>query len=65
MKKEEFKLLVCPECKGKLQYLENENILLCSECGRKYPIIEDIPILLPEEEIKDALYNMGPNSHNK
>jgi len=45
-------ILVCPVCKGKLEYDEKENVLVCHESRLKYPIEEDIPIMLPERAEK-------------
>lgn len=43
-------ILVCPECKTKVE-LVREEWLICQndECRRKYPIRDDIPIMLVEE----------------
>ncbi len=43
-------ILVCPECKTKVE-LVREEWLICqnAECRRKYPIRDDIPIMLVEE----------------
>lgn len=43
-------ILVCPECKTKVE-LAREEWLICQndECRRKYPIRDDIPIMLVEE----------------
>ena len=45
-------ILVCPVCKGKLEYDEKENVLVCHESRLKYPIEEDIPIMLHERAEK-------------
>ncbi len=42
-------ILVCPACKGELDYFEEENFLLCPACSLKYPIRSDIPVMLEEE----------------
>ena len=42
-------ILVCPKCKGELQYREAESALDCSACRLRYPIRDDIPIMLIDE----------------
>jgi uncharacterized protein YbaR (Trm112 family) len=42
-------ILVCPKCKGALEYRESEPALACLACKLRYPIREDIPIMLLDE----------------
>jgi len=42
-------ILVCPKCKGKLEYREAESALICNTCRLRYAIRDDIPIMLIEE----------------
>ena len=42
-------VLVCPKCKGELEYREAESSLVCRRCALRYPVRDDIPIMLPEE----------------
>jgi uncharacterized protein len=42
-------ILVCPKCKGTLEYRESELALICPACKLRYPIREDIPIMLLDE----------------
>jgi uncharacterized protein YbaR (Trm112 family) len=42
-------ILVCPRCKGELEYREQENALLCHACRLKYAVRNDIPIMLLDE----------------
>ncbi len=42
-------ILVCPICKGKLDYDRNANELTCSVDQLAYPIRDDIPVMLPTE----------------
>lgn len=42
-------ILVCPKCKGPLEYREQESALVCRQCALRYPVREDIPILLVDE----------------
>lgn len=45
-------ILVCPLCKGALEYDEKENVLICRESRLKFPIEDDIPIMLIERAEK-------------
>ena len=42
-------ILVCPKCKGALQYQEADAKLLCQRCRLAYPIRDDIPVMLIDE----------------
>ncbi len=42
-------ILVCPKCKGDLDYREAESTLVCPACRLRYPVRDDIPIMLIDE----------------
>ncbi len=42
-------ILVCPKCKGTLEYREAESSLVCPACRLRYPVRDDIPIMLIDE----------------
>ncbi|MDG1207140.1 MAG: Trm112 family protein [Pseudomonadales bacterium] len=42
-------ILVCPLCKGELQYRSEADELWCKFDGLAYPIIDDIPVMLDSE----------------
>ena len=44
-----LEILVCPKCKGELEYKDKENQLLCHACRLIYEVKDDIPIMLIEE----------------
>ena len=44
-----LEILVCPKCKGDLEYRQNEAELVCHACRLVYPIEDDIPIMLIDE----------------
>jgi uncharacterized protein YbaR (Trm112 family) len=44
-----LEILVCPRCKGELEYRETEQSLICHACRLRYPIRDDIPIMLIDE----------------
>lgn len=44
-----LEILVCPKCKGPLEYREAEAVLVCERDRLKYPIRDGIPIMLIDE----------------
>ena len=42
-------ILVCPMCKGPLDYDREADELICSVDGLAYPIRDDIPVMLESE----------------
>ena len=42
-------VLVCPRCKGRLEYREQEPALVCHRCALRYPVRDDIPVMLVDE----------------
>jgi hypothetical protein len=42
-------LLVCPKCKGALDYRDAESSLVCPACRLRYAVRDDIPIMLIDE----------------
>ncbi len=42
-------ILVCPKCKGDLEYRPDESVLVCNACRLRYPVRDDIPIMLIDE----------------
>ncbi|OQA32460.1 MAG: hypothetical protein BWY57_01920 [Betaproteobacteria bacterium ADurb.Bin341] len=42
-------LLVCPLCKGPLEYRASEQELVCAPCKLAYPIRDGIPVMLEDE----------------
>ncbi|MEC8820428.1 MAG: Trm112 family protein [Pseudomonadota bacterium] len=42
-------ILVCPVCKGSLDYDRNGNELICRTDRLAYPVQDDIPVMLPAE----------------
>lgn len=47
--RELLEILVCPKCKGELEYRERESVLICSACRLQYPVRDGIPIMLIDE----------------
>lgn len=45
-----LEILVCPKCKGELEYkTEPEEQLVCHQCRLIYKVEDDIPIMLIDE----------------
>ena len=42
-------ILVCPKCKGELEYRPAESRIICPNCRLSYPVRDDIPIMLIDE----------------
>ncbi|MGH8426612.1 MAG: Trm112 family protein [Gammaproteobacteria bacterium] len=42
-------ILVCPICKGPLQYAKAEQELICRADRLAFPIRDDIPVMLEDE----------------
>jgi uncharacterized protein len=50
--KELLEILVCPSCRGDVEYLPDEEVIVCTKCGLRYPVRDDIPVMLIEEAEK-------------
>ena len=44
-----LQILVCPKCKGELDYRPDDQVLVCPACRLRYPVRDDIPIMLIDE----------------
>jgi uncharacterized protein len=44
-----LEILVCPVCKGPLDYRKAAGELVCKACRLAYPVKDDIPVMLEEE----------------
>jgi uncharacterized protein YbaR (Trm112 family) len=44
-----FNLLVCPECKGKVELTDDGSGLVCKSCQLRYEIRDGIPVMLAGE----------------
>jgi uncharacterized protein YbaR (Trm112 family) len=44
-----LQILVCPKCKGELEYRAAENALICNACRLRYEVRDGIPIMLIDE----------------
>ena len=44
-----LEILVCPLCKGPLDYRKDKAELVCKPCRLAFPIKDDIPVMLEDE----------------
>ncbi len=44
-----LEILVCPKCKGDLEYRPDDQVLICHVCKLGYPVEDDIPVMLIDE----------------
>ncbi len=44
-----LEILVCPKCKGELEYRPTQSELVCHACRLRYEVRDDIPIMLVDE----------------
>ena len=49
LSKELLEILVCPACKGDLEYDQRNAKLICHACRLRFSIEDDIPIMLIDE----------------
>ncbi|HPQ70707.1 MAG TPA: Trm112 family protein [bacterium] len=43
-----LEILICPQCREKLELSADEQSLLCRRCELQYPIEDGIPLLVSE-----------------
>jgi uncharacterized protein YbaR (Trm112 family) len=46
-----LEVLVCPLCKGKLNYKSSKQQLICNFDQLAFPIVDDIPVMLIDDAI--------------
>ncbi|CAG0968084.1 MAG: Trm112 family protein [Rhodocyclales bacterium] len=44
-----LEILVCPVCKGPLDFRKANQELVCKACKLAFPVRDDIPVMLEEE----------------
>lgn len=44
-----LEILVCPVCKGKLEFNRTAQELICKPCQLAYPVRDGIPIMMQDE----------------
>lgn len=52
MDKKLLDILVCPLCKGELEYVKSQQELICHKCKLAYRIEDGIPVMLIDEARK-------------
>jgi len=53
-------IIACPICKGKLEYIKEDDVLVCKFDQLAYPINDSIPVLLEEQATP-----LGLNAQNE
>ena len=51
--KELLEILVCPQCKGDLEYRQSPESLKCPRCHLVYSVKDNIPIMLVDEAVTE------------
>ena len=46
-----IEILVCPNDRGEIDYLEDQQVIVCRTCGYRYPVRDDIPVMLIDEAV--------------
>ncbi|HVF51367.1 MAG TPA: Trm112 family protein [Pyrinomonadaceae bacterium] len=46
---EQLKIMICPECKGRVELKEDGSGIKCVACRRVYPVRDGIPAMVAEE----------------
>ncbi len=49
LSRELLDILVCPQCKGELEYRPSPEQLVCPACRLAYAVKENIPIMLGDQ----------------
>jgi uncharacterized protein YbaR (Trm112 family) len=48
-----LKILICPNCRGQVEYREASQVIAClGDCRYEYPVVDDIPHMLVDEARK-------------
>lgn len=48
-----LQILICPNCKGQIEYRENEAVIACvGRCKYEYGVVDGIPHMLIDEAKK-------------
>ena len=44
-----LEILVCPDCRGEVEYKDRRKVIVCTDCGLQYPVRDGIPVMLVDE----------------
>jgi uncharacterized protein YbaR (Trm112 family) len=47
-----LEILVCPNDRGEVTYIEADEVIVCGSCGYRYPVRDGIPVMLIDEAEK-------------
>ena len=54
-----IEILVCPNDRGEIDYLEDKQVIVCRTCGYRYPVRDDIPVMMIDEAEKPEAKKPG------
>ncbi len=63
MDSKQLDILVCPICKGKLQFFKEQNQLCCKACQLGFPIEDRVPVML--ESRANTLKDLSSKNKSK
>lgn len=49
-----LEILVCPNDRGEVTYIEAEQVIVCESCRYRYPVRDGIPVMLIDEAEKPS-----------
>jgi uncharacterized protein len=49
-----LEILVCPNDRGEVTYIEGDEVIVCESCGYRYPVRDGIPVMLIDEAEKPS-----------
>lgn len=53
--KELLDILICPNCRGEVEYRPDEELIVCvGQCRYRYPVKDGIPVMLVDEAEKPS-----------
>jgi uncharacterized protein len=52
--KELLDILICPSCRGDVEYRQEQEVIVCLKCGLRYPVRDGIPVMLIDEAERPA-----------
>ena len=60
-----LEILVCPNDRGDIDYLEAEQVIVCRTCGYRYPVRDGIPVMLVDEAEKPPRQGRGGDASGR
>ena len=54
-----LEVLVCPDCRGEVEYKDRRKVVVCTACGLQYPVRDGIPVMLVDEATRSRRRSSG------